>query len=253
MRRIGNVALAWAMVVAGLTAGAAEKEEAYWLRKGDTVLFLGDSITAETKYFYKLYFDDIAKKYTDLIQGEKPKYDGKGWGTPALTFVNGGVSGDIAAGGLKRLPNLLAAHKPTACVVCFGMNDRYKDRANYAANLRAIVKALKAAQVRVTVLTSPCVYAGKNAGLAPFVKALAEMRDEAAKIAQEEGVLFADCYTSTAKLGETHDFTWGDGIHPNEEGHRAMADALQKAWHFGAPLQAGKPAEAAPAATPGSK
>jgi len=52
--------------------------------------------------------------------------DGKGWGTPALTFVNGGSAATSPSGGLSRLPALIAEKHPTVCVICFGMNDRFK-------------------------------------------------------------------------------------------------------------------------------
>jgi len=37
-------------------------------------------------------------------------------------------------------------------------------------------------------------------------------------VAKEEGVLFADCYTPFKKWLDDGkgNFTWGDGIHPNE-------------------------------------
>jgi lysophospholipase L1-like esterase len=217
---------------------ASDEPANYHLRKGDVVLFLGDSITNETKFWYKIYFDDIVAKYTELIEGEKPKYSATGWGTPALKFINGGVSGDTAAGGLSRLPKLIEQHKPTVCVVCFGMNDRYKDRKGYLDNMRAIVKKLKEARIAVTLLTSPCVCSLKHAELAPFVPILGEMAKEVQTLAAEEGVGFADAYTPTKKIQdeEKKDFTWGDGIHPNEDGHRAMADALEAVWGLGKPL-----------------
>jgi acyl-CoA thioesterase I len=225
-------------VLTQLPAAHASEAANYHLKKGDVVLFLGDSITNETKYWWKIYFDDIAKNYPELIEGPKPAFGARGWGTPALKFVNGGVQGDTAGGGLSRLPKLISEHKPTVCVVCFGMNDRYKDRKNYAANMRAIVKKLKEENIAVTLLTSPSVCSLKKAELQPFVATLAEMAKEVQTIAAEENVGYADCYTPTRKILEEdkRDFTWGDGIHPNEEGHRVMANALQAAWNFKKPL-----------------
>ena len=212
----------------------------YHLRAGDTVLFLGDSITAETKYFYKIFFEDIDKKYPELdrVDGAKIKYDGKVFKGGKLTFVNGGLSGDIAAGGLKRLPGLIEQWKPTVCVVCFGMNDRYKDRKGYVRNMKDIVEMLKKNNVAVTILTSPNVGSVKHAELKPFVAVLGEMAEEMKALAAEEKVAFADCYTPTKARGDDKgaDVTWGDGIHPNETGHRIMADALQAVWGFGLPL-----------------
>jgi len=212
----------------------------YYLRSGDTVLFLGDSITAETKYYYKIFFEDIDAKYPELIRinGQKPKYAPDAFKGAALTFVNGGLSGDTAGGGLKRLPDLLAKWKPTVCVVCFGMNDRYNDRDGYVKNMKAIVEMLKANKIAVTILTSPNVSSTKHAELKPFVQVLGTMAGEMKSLAAEEKVDFVDCYTPTKEKGDDSgiDITWGDGIHPNETGHRIMADALETHWGYGKPL-----------------
>lgn len=214
--------------------------KSYYLRNGDTVLFLGDSITAETKYYYKIFFEDIDAKYPELIRidGQKPKYAPAAFKGAGLTFVNGGVSGDTAGGGLKRLPALVEKWKPTVCVVCFGMNDRYKDRAGYLANMKAIVEMLKANKIAVTILTSPNVSSTKHANLAPFVPVLGTMAGEMKTLAAEEKVGYVDCYTPTKTKGDDAgvDLTWGDGIHPNETGHRIMADALETFWGYGKPL-----------------
>jgi len=212
----------------------------YYLRSGDTVLFLGDSITAETKYYYKIFFEDIDAKYPELIRidGQKPKYAAAAFKGGALTFVNGGVSGDTAGGGLKRLPALLEKWKPTVCVVCFGMNDRYKDRAGYVANMKAIVEMLKTNKIAVTILTSPNVSSTKHPELKPFVPVLGTMAGEMKTLAADEKAGYVDCYTPTKAKGDDAgvDLTWGDGIHPNETGHRIMADALEAFWGYGAPL-----------------
>ena len=212
----------------------------YHLKSGDTVLFLGDSITAETKYYYKIFFEDIDAKYPQLIRinGQKPKYAPDAFKGAALTFVNGGLSGDTAGGGLKRLPGLLAKWKPTVCVVCFGMNDRYKDRAGYDANMKSIVEMLKANKIAVTILTSPNVSSTKHTELKPFVQVLGTMAGEMKALAAEENVGYADCYTPTKEKGDDAgvDLTWGDGIHPNETGHRIMADVLEANWGYGKPL-----------------
>jgi lysophospholipase L1-like esterase len=227
--------------------GAPPKSpDAYHLRAGDVVLFLGDSITAESRFFWQIFYEDLPKRYPELVmEGGKPGKDFKG---PGVRFVNAGASGDTASGGLARLPKLLEQHKPTAAVVCFGMNDRIQDRPTYADHLRALVRALKEARVSVTILTSPCVYPLRKQDLQPWVPILGEMAAEARKIAAEERVLFADCYAPTRKrVDDNHDdFTWGDGIHPNVEGHRIIADALQSAWGFGKPLAKGGGPRAVP-------
>jgi lysophospholipase L1-like esterase len=218
---------------------ADSASDTFYLQKDDVVLFLGDSITEETKYMYALYYGDIAKKYPDLLGGAPPPYNHDAFKAPGLTFVNGGISGDTAGGGLKRLPALLDKWKPTVCVVCFGMNDRYKDRAHYIENMRGIVKKLKDAKISVTLLTAPSTFP-VNDDLKKYVPILGEMAKEVKGLAADEQVAYADCYSKFAKWIEDKkpNFTWGDGIHPNDQGHRMMNDALEETWNFGKPLAA---------------
>jgi len=91
-----------ALLILAIAARAGDAP--YYLQKGDTVLFLGDSITAETKYFYKLYFDDIIGKYPELLEGAKPQYDGKGWGTPALTSSTAGSAATSPRASCRGFP-----------------------------------------------------------------------------------------------------------------------------------------------------
>lgn len=208
----------------------------YFIQPGDVVMFLGDSITAETKYYYKLYYNDIAKKYPDLVDSPIAPYNGKGWGGDKLRFVNAGVSGEESGGGKNRIAGLLAQHKPTVVVICYGMNDSlHGNPGGYKENMRAIIKAVKEAKCAVTVLSSPSVCTVGHQDKVPHVKTLGELRDQAKEVAADEGVLFADCYVLTREYEEKNnkDFTWGDGVHPNEDGHRMMADALEKVWNFG--------------------
>ncbi len=228
-----------------------DAEKTYYLREGDVVLFLGDSITEETKYYWALFSDDLKQKYPSLNKGDVP-YKKEEMVGAGIKFVNAGVSGDTAAGGVKRLEALLAKHKPTVCVVCFGMNDRYKDRMGYKKSLQEIVKKCKESKAAVTVLSPPCVDVISKPELKPFVKTLEEMTAEAKAVADDEGAIFADCYTPyrTRMEDRKNVLSYGDGIHPNDAGHRLMADALQKVWGYGLPLPKAGEARRTKAAKP---
>src|SRR6186713_1272619 len=92
------------VIAAGLSSTARADEFA--LRDGDTVVFLGDSITAARTY------GKLIENYTLLRFPDRK-----------VRFVNAGVGGDTAAGGLKRLDRDVFAHKPTVLVVAYGVND----------------------------------------------------------------------------------------------------------------------------------
>src|SRR5436305_9489977 len=76
------------------------------LRDGDTVVFLGDSITAARTY------GKIVENYTLL------RYPGR-----KVHFHNAGWGGDTAVGGLKRLEQDVFAKGASVLLVAYGVND----------------------------------------------------------------------------------------------------------------------------------
>lgn len=157
---------------------------------GERVLFLGDSITRAGGWhslaglFYETRFPDRH-----------------------ITWLNAGISGDTAAGALRRLQWDVLDRKPDQVVLMFGMNDigmlqcydavtpeklaqRQARLADYTANLDKLITLLKNAGIKVTLCTpSPYdeavkldkpAYAGANAALtrcAGICRELAAMHD----------------------------------------------------------------------------
>src|SRR5437868_12460382 len=76
------------------------------IRDGDTVVFLGDSITAARTY------GKIIENYTLLRFPERK-----------VRFYNAGQGGDTAAGGLARLEKDVFARGATVLIVAYGVND----------------------------------------------------------------------------------------------------------------------------------
>ncbi|MBN8482421.1 MAG: arylesterase [Xanthomonadales bacterium] len=74
--------------------------------------------------------------------------------TPARNVVNASISGETTAGGLARLPKLLAEHEPAVLVVELGANDALRGLPVAAprANLERIISLASAAGVRVVLL-----------------------------------------------------------------------------------------------------
>src|SRR5437588_6456142 len=116
----------------------------YALRDGDTVVFLGDSITAARTY------GKIVENYTLL------RFPGR-----KVRFVNFGRGGDTAAGGFKRLDRDVFAHGATVLVVAYGVNDiGWGTRADaeheriYRDAIRGVVERCRKRQVRVFVCSA---------------------------------------------------------------------------------------------------
>ena len=76
------------------------------LRDGDTLTFLGDSITAARGY------TKIVEHYTLMRFPERP-----------VRFINAGQGGDTAHGCLQRLDRDVLSQGTTVLTVAFGIND----------------------------------------------------------------------------------------------------------------------------------
>lgn len=104
----------------------------------NTILVLGDSLSAA-------YGLEIRSGWVSLLQqrldAQKLPYK----------VVNASVSGDTTAGGLARLPKLLAQHRPSVVIVELGGNDGLRGLSPEQArkNLTQIVTQAKAAGAKV--------------------------------------------------------------------------------------------------------
>ena len=137
-------------------------------------------------------------------------------GTPAR--VHGfGVLGDTSAGGLARVSQVPA--ETVVCVVALGGNDLLQgvEPSMTKANLRAIVQHLKERDVRV-------VLAGVGAPALLGVAYARRFSQIYPDLAREQGVFYAPDFL-TGVIGVSR-FMQRDGIHPNAEGARVIADRL---------------------------
>ena len=107
----------------------------------NTVLVLGDSLSAE--YGLKRGSGWVALLERQLA---REKIDAR--------VVNASVSGDTTAGGLSRLPALLAQHRPTHVILELGGNDGLRGLPLKGSlnNLQQMAQAAKAAGAKVLVV-----------------------------------------------------------------------------------------------------
>lgn len=128
-----------------------------------------------------------------------------------------GVFGDTSANGLARVDKVPA--ETFVCVVALGGNDLLQglDPSMTKANLRAIISRLKERNIRVVLagVTAPALlgvaYARRFTALYP-------------DLAREQGVFYApDFFTGVIGVSR---FMQRDGIHPNAEGARIIAERL---------------------------
>ena len=73
------------------------------------------------------------------------------------TVVRAGVPGEVTAGGLQRLPQVIEEHRPALMIVCLGGNDmlRKQDDAQIKANLREIINTIRGKGISVVLMGAP--------------------------------------------------------------------------------------------------
>ncbi|NQU10273.1 hypothetical protein HQ590_05760 [bacterium] len=208
-----------------------------------TIVAFGDSTTAP-----RTVDGQPLTVYADLLRAELPARGITG------QVINSGVGGHNTRDGLARFEADVLAHGPDLVIIQFGINDSTLDLwldppvteprvplAEFAANLPAMVRPLRAVGAGVVLMTPNPMrwtaelrgYYGKapyrpddpmglNVTLIPYVDAVRE-------VAAAERVDLVDAYALFLATGDGVDDLLLDGMHPNAAGHRLVADALLQA------------------------
>jgi len=219
-----------------LLAGGRSLATDFALRDGDTVVFLGDSITAARVY------GKVIENYTLLRYPQRK-----------VRFINAGHGGDTAEGGLKRLDRDVFAHGATVLTVAYGINDigwgmkadeEHKQR--YLDAVRGIVEQCRQRNVRVFICSPAITAEDPNRSENGFLQ---KMADEGMALSKSLGGGAIDIQRGMREIQRR---TWAanaremdpkkkttlhaeDGIHLNELGQLAMAYAILKG--LGAPAE----------------
>ncbi|TVQ96899.1 MAG: arylesterase [Desulfovibrionales bacterium] len=135
-----------------------------------------------------------------------------------VRVIDGGVSGDTAHDGLRRLGSLLA-HQPHLVLVEFGTNDWYQGVAvdEIKANLEQIITTSHKAGARVLLAGVRSLTGGDEEYVARFHGLYQE-------IAREQSVPLVPDFLPGI-VGNMH-LTLPDGLHPNEAGVGAIVAAV---------------------------
>jgi acyl-CoA thioesterase-1 len=171
------------------------------------VIFLGDSLTAGLGLAEDLSFPSLIQQ----------RIDGAGLG---FAVVNAGVSGDTSAGGLRRLEWALQG-QPRVLVVALGGNDGLRGLApeDLKRNLAAIIERSQQAGLAV-------ILAGMEAPPNNGPDYTARFRGVYPDLARTYKVplipFLLDGVAGNPALNQA------DGIHPNPEGARKVADTVWK-------------------------
>ncbi len=181
------------------------------------VVAFGDSFTAG------LGIDDSRKTYPALLQEDMDK---GGWD---LQVVNRGRSGDTSTQGLARLDEALGVGDIRIFILALGANDVVKGvgREETKASLAAIMGRAREKGAKVLL----CGY-----GPPGDPERARSMREMYAGLARENGATLLP--SLLAGVQQDPKLLLSDGVHPNEEGARVVA---QNVWTALQPLLRDEP------------
>ncbi len=206
------------------------------IRDGDTVVFLGDSITAARTY------GRYIETYALLRYPER-----------RVRFINAGWGGDTAAGGRERLQRDVLDRGATVVTVAYGINDigwggraDEEHKQKYLDGIRGIVEACKARNVRVYICSAAITGADPHKSEDDFLQ---RMCDEGMALARSLGGFSIDVQRTMREIqkrvwaaneqiaepAKKESLHAADGIHLNDLGQLAMAFAIIKG--LGAPAE----------------
>ncbi|WP_434572796.1 arylesterase [Pseudomonas sp. Z3-8] len=178
-----------------------------------TVLIVGDSISAA-------FGLDTRQGWVSLLEQrlKAEGFDDK--------VVNASISGDTSAGGLARLPTLLAAHKPELVVLELGGNDglRGQPPTQLQQNLAAMIDSSRASGAKVLLLGMqlPPNYGRR------YTEAFSKVYNT---LAEEKKVPLVPFFLKD--VGGVQGMMQGDGLHPSVA---AQGKLLENVWPTLKPL-----------------
>jgi acyl-CoA thioesterase-1 len=174
-----------------------------------TILFFGDSITAGLGI-------DPDQAFPALIQ---KKVEGEKW---MFRVINGGVSGETSAGGLRRI-NWVLQRKIDVLILELGGNDALRgvDLENTKSNLQGIIERVRKKDPEVRIIVAG-MQAPPNLGLAYTTK-FQKMYPDLVKKNKTDFIPFI-----LQDVGGIRDLNLPDGIHPTVEGHKIVAETVWK-------------------------
>ena len=212
------------MVMALLTATSHAQ-----LRDGETIVFLGDSITeagAGDSGYITLFRHALEKS--------RP---GSG-----IRIVGAGISGHKVPDLEARLDRDVLSHKPDVVVIYIGINDvwhsengRGTDAGRYELGLKNLIRRCRDAGARV-VLAAPSVIGEKPDGSNRLDGMLHQYADISRRTAAEGGAVLLDLQRAFAEhlreynlAGAEQGILTSDGVHLNDAGNRFVAVRMLEA------------------------
>lgn len=177
----------------------------------------GDSITDG----YGVYRGFVSF-LTERISKARPEIE--------LTTINTGMSGDNTSDAIYRLQSDVLEHDPDLVTINFGVNDAFSgiSAEKFGSNLEGMVDAIQENGCASIVLVSSEVIPEPRAE-----KQVLPYWEKMRQVAEKMEIVYADANGYWQSLLDSGTDQWsliipGD-MHPNEEGHKVIADAVFEA------------------------
>jgi lysophospholipase L1-like esterase len=229
-----TAAVSFALLLMSAASGFCEgKALAEPFKKNERIVFFGDSITHG------------GKSHMLVLLAQAVRHPGSN-----VMIMNGGISGDTAGGGLKRLDCDILSKNPDRVFIMFGMNDvgitnyngkndektkaaRARSLNRYKSNMEKCIEKLMAAGKKVVLITpTPYDEYTNQFNTNKFIGAneigLAECAETVRVLAEKYKIRYIDFHkplTGILKKG-LGIFIRSDRVHPSSAGHAVMAAIL---------------------------
>jgi lysophospholipase L1-like esterase len=202
---------------------------------GQTILFIGDSITdADRRGRAAPYGDGYVSQVRNCLLARYPEL--------RLTIINQGIGGNTTRDLRARWPRDVLAHRPDWLSLKIGINDVWRafggnareavPLPEYTANLRHLLDATRAETPARLILLTPYMIEPDRAH--PMRAAMDRYGQAVKALAVEYGAVLIDTQAAfDAALQHTAPAAWADDqIHPNGPGHAVLALAFLRGVGF---------------------
>ena len=231
MSRVVVSCLMASVVVCSMSLIARADEPAVKLKKGDRVVFLGDSITqggdSHDKGYVRLIRKALTEKHADL----------------GIEVIGAGISGNKVPDLQRRLDKDVLARKPTIVVIYIGINDVWhgeKDPTRgtmpdaFTTGLKDVIGRCTSAGATV-VLCTPTLIGEKKDGANSLDEKLDQYSDLSRNLAKELKLPLCDLREAFVDHVKDHNpdnaekgILTSDRVHLNDAGNKFIADTMLK-------------------------
>jgi len=207
------------------------------IKNNSRIVFLGDSIT-DVKFNSRMNYKLHGRKVYAVQLAKKLKKQNK-----TLKFFYKGIASDRTYLVYDRLTKDCISLKPDIVIMLIGVNDAWENyvpeqypplKRPMEVHMQEIYRRLRAELDNVQILYLMPFMIDAVEEKKPFHKVLDKFRESLKKMALDNG---ADIIDLQAVFNEEQKKTAPkllatDGIHPTNEGHRVIADAIMKNIEF---------------------